>query len=318
MFEIFEKEIINPDLIRSNMFSVSMGCGPGSKLISTFDNLVSPLFDDTWVEQGLNNLGIGTNIVATALDEIASQQMTKWLNKSGGRRILAAMNSRVVESFLGQFYTGTAAMDYFSEVQMIDTSVMAVRVPEQSIGHGYTTNDTGGRTHKFNVLNPGYLSITFRQTPNRNMYQVFKDYIDAVVNPENNLRHFVDDISCAISVNQHTRDGLPFMMHQFDGCVPIRLGELNFSYENNNEILTFEVEFAHTSHWSGPTGRELAKSWAETFTSIAAAKLGDRYGAKIDSMIGNIGTGIANGIGGIGGIGGKINTFSDKFGGILN
>lgn len=314
MFDVFQREITNPDVSRSNMFSVSIGCGPGSRLVSTFDGLVNPLFEETWVAEGLGALGLGTNLVADALDDVLSQQASKWLNTTGGgRRVLAAMNSRVVESFLGQFSSGLSVLDFFSGVQQINTSVVAVRIPEMSVNHQYKTNDTGGRTHKFGTFAPGYLTVTFRQTPGTKMYQVFQDYFNMVANQGNNTRHFFDDVKCDISVNEHARSGLPHTSHMFAGCVPVRLGELSFSYENNNEILVFEVDFAFKSHYSGALGRDTINSWAETFGSIIAAKAGDMVGSKLDSMIGPMGSQLQK-IAGFSGSSGGYNSNSHRWG----
>lgn len=291
--EYFIKEVANRDFFRKNMFSVALSDGPGNKISSTFDNIVSPLYTDSWLDKSLSQVGINTNKVIDFASDITNKSIRRWGNNNG-RNFLTAMNSGIVKSFLGEFAVGEQAVEFFSSIDLLNYDVVSVQLPESDIVSDYTMNDTGGYSDKTGMFNPGYLSITFRQTVNGKMYQVFKDYMRLIHNPDTGLKAFHDDVCCNISVNEHERNGAPVLIHQFEGCKPVSLSGMEYSYDSDNELQTFTVRFSFRSYNTGSLGRANSEYWLQEFGSAIAAKAGTSLGDIIGQKVGNPGRGRLN------------------------
>lgn len=275
----FGAQVLNKgNLQHSNMFSLGISCGPGSRLISSFDNLLSPLFGDTW--DG-NTFG---SIAAVGLSNLAAQEVNRWANNStGGKSLLAAMNNKIVESFLGTFATGSQVLDFFAGISQLQPTVVDVTLPNTSIQYTPTRNDVGNITHQFGSANIGTLKLKFRHSLEPNLYQVFKSWMNMVVQADG-LRNFSSDMEATIDVNEHSRDGVPHSVHHFEKCVPIDLQMGTYSYDANNELATFEVEFAIGSYDTGYLGKVFVEQWKTDMLAHGAGKLGQLLNANSNTQ----------------------------------
>ena len=88
------------------------------------------------------------------------------------------------------------------------------------------------------------LKLTFFLTPNHVEREVFLLWMKMVHDPYSNQFGFYDEYKKKIDVYPLTRKGVPMSVSQCDGCFPIRVGEVQYDVDNNNQIATFEVEFA--------------------------------------------------------------------------
>ena len=57
--------------------------------------------------------------------------------------------------------------------------------------------------------------------------------------------------------------GVPHTIMMFSGCIPVGVSSPELSYENNNEITTFDVTFAYRSMQTGAVGEQAAREWIE-------------------------------------------------------
>lgn len=284
--EYFIRNVSSRDFFRKNMFSVALSDGPGNHISSTFDNILSPLYTDSWLDKSMGALGLNNNLVLNAATDITSKAVTAWGNK-GGRNFLTAMNSSIVQSVLGEFAVGQIATNFFSSIDVLNYDVVGVTLPEASFAADSVLNDTGGRNIKLGMFSEGQLSITFRQTVEGKMYQVFQDWMRLIHNPDTGLRAFQDDICCNISVNEHERSGAPVAIHQFNGAIPISVEGMSYSYDNNNELQTFTVIFKFTRYTTGYLGKENSKHWLEAFAGSIAGKAASYFSTSQSEKLGS-------------------------------
>ena len=80
-------------------------------------------------------------------------------------------------------------------------------------------------------------------------------------------------MTSTIQVNLHDRDGSPHTTYVFQKCLPVKISNSELSYENNNEIWTFTVDFAYKTSWvveADKEGWEGFKQSVEEGLAIAA------------------------------------------------
>lgn len=306
--DIFNSSIVNMDFQRTNMFTVAIGSGPGSKYVNSFENFINPLFGNTWVDDIGSSIGFGISNLSAVVDNEINTKLDGIFNRSTtGSKIMAAMQSKVVQSFLGELNVGQSCLDYFNSTISVDNSVKAVKIPETQVMHQYQWNDSGPRQHKIGRRADNYFTITFRRIlgpknielrDGSDNYIVWQEYVN-MVKDQDNLRFMADDIECTVQINELDRSGIPHTAHLFEGCIPIQVGELNFDYDENNTIQTFEVTFAFTTHYPARVGEVARADYIEQFAAGLAGYAGrqlsgiaTQYGNQIKSAAGNLASGL--------------------------
>lgn len=297
--DYFNSSVTNMDFQRTNLFSVAIGAGPGSKFVSTFENFINPLFGNTWVQDTGNALGFGLRDVASFIDNETNTAISNILNRTRtGSKFMAAMQSRIVTSFLGELNVGQTVLDYFEQANTVDMSIQDVKLPGTTVTHSYKWNQYSGRNHDIGTRSDQYLTLTFRRVlgpttvqlrNGADNYIVWQEYMN-LVDDQDGLRYFLDEITCTVQVNEHGRDGIPHSVHVFEDCIPIDIGEMSYSYESNNVIATFDVTLAFLNRTTGRVGERARIEWAEQFLAGAAKLAGQKLGTVLNPITNSLTT----------------------------
>jgi hypothetical protein len=101
-------------------------------------------------------------------------------------------------------------------------------------------------------------------------YRSMNDWVNSVEDPVTGLRALPSSVEADLQINLHARNGLPHSVVLFTGCVPVGVTSPQLSYEDNNQITTFDVIFAYRTMSMGPVELQAAKEWMED----TAIKLG--------------------------------------------
>lgn len=293
IFEQFQ-QAVQQDFFRKNMFTVAISSGPGNKISSSISGMVSPLYQDTWAAGALGQFGISTRDVSSFVGDIASKGIDSLMNSTKvGQTFLALGNTTQVQGMMGQFTSGSEMLEWFNDIKQVIMEVHSVKLPDSGFNGAETkTNDIGARTIKLGAFQHGNLSITFRQTPGAKLYQVMKGYVDALYNQETGLYSMLGDLFCNITLNEHNRDGIPILTHVFEKCIPESITGMEYSYDSNNELQTFDVVFRFKKYYTGSLGATNLADWAEYFTG----KVGESLARTVAKATGTAAQGLAQGL----------------------
>ena len=265
MFDLndFNEQAANLDFQRSNLFSVAFATTPSNKTQSILESMGGAIYDI--IPTGLNDyFGITRGDYTDAVTSLAVQGVRKVTSTTGVKKyLLGAMSSRVVQSLLGQFTVGTYVLDWFN--MAYPTSgllVYAVKVPENRLSYEMDRNHNAPNIR---ITGRDYdpLVLSFRMDSSASNYRAMQDWVNSVEDPVTGLRALPVDVEADIQVNLHNRMGVPHTIMMFSGCVPVGVSAPELSYENNNEITTFDVTFAYRSMQVGAVGEQAAREWVE-------------------------------------------------------
>lgn len=263
--EEFNNQVANMDFQRSNLFSLSFATRPGSKSQHALNDMAGNISDS--VKTTLGDLGINIAGLDAAIQTIITLGTQKLIRKSGvSKRLMGAMSNRVIRTLLGDLPVGAFLLDYFdSTFPMSGLWIQSIKIPDNSLSHEIE------RLHNApNIKLTGRtfepLILTFRMDPSASNYRAMNDWINAVEDPITGLRALPAEVEADIQVNLHDRKGMPHTAYMFSGCVPVIVSGPQLSYEQNNEITTFDVTFAYRSMQVGGVGIEAAKEWLEDAT----------------------------------------------------
>lgn len=273
---------LNNDIQRNNMFSVIFATTPTSKTKQLLDSFGGYLYNDTPLNMSF--LGLTQGAITNAIQTVAVQGTQRLVRRSGvSKYLLGAMSNRTVQSLLGEFEVGTYMVDFFN---MGNTTtgllVHSVKMPDNKL------NYTMDRTHHSPTIRIGDrvfdpLVITFRMDSEARNYRALNDWVNAVDDPVTGLRALPDDVEADIQVNLHHRNGLPHTVSMFSGCIPVAVSAPELSYENDNQISTFDVTFAYRTVQTGAVDGTAVKDW---LTDTVLPNLGSMAGRTLRQMFG--------------------------------
>lgn len=310
MFDLndFNEQAANLDFQRSNLFSVAFATTPSNKTQAILESMGGAVYDI--IPNGFNDyFGITRGDYTDSLTSLAVQGVRKVVNSSGSKKyLLGAMSSRVVQSLLGQFTVGTYIMDWFN--MAYPTSgllVYAVKVPENRLSYEMDRNHNAPNIR---ITGRDYdpLVLSFRMDSSASNYRAMQDWVNSVEDPVTGLRALPVDVEADIQVNLHNRMGVPHTIMMFNGCVPVGVSAPELSYENNNEITTFDVTFAYRTMQVGAVGEQAAREWVE---DKAINAITNTFGNNLlDSGL----TAAGNALSRLNGVGGRlVNTVTNWF-----
>jgi hypothetical protein len=265
----FNSQVINADFQRTNMFSMVFATKPNSKtqeLLNNVGNSVAEMIPET-----LDALGVTQGVLTQAITTVITMGSRKIVRKAGVSKILiGAMTNRVFQSLLGELKVGTYLLDYFNTV--FPTSglmVQAVKIPDNKLNHEM---DRLHNSPNIKITGRDFepLVITFRMDSAAVNYRSMNDWVNSVEDPVTGLRALPSAVEADLQINLHARNGLPHSVVLFTGCVPVGVTSPQLSYEDNNQITTFDVIFAYRTMSMGPVELQAAKEWMED----TAIKLG--------------------------------------------
>lgn len=265
----FNSQVINADFQRTNMFSMVFATKPNSKtqeLLNNVGNSVAEMIPET-----LDALGVTQGVLTQAITTVITMGSRKIVRKAGVSKILiGAMTNRVFQSLLGELKVGTYLLDYFNTV--FPTSglmVQAVKIPDNKLNHEM---DRLHNSPNIKITGRDFepLVITFRMDSAAVNYRSMNDWVNSVEDPVTGLRALPSAVEADLQINLHARNGLPHSVVLFTGCVPVGVTSPQLSYEDNNQITTFDVIFAYRTMSMGPVELQAAEEWMED----TAIKLG--------------------------------------------
>lgn len=265
MFDLndFNEQAANLDFQRSNLFSVAFATTPSNKTQAILESMGGAVYDI--IPNALNDyFGITRGDYTDALTNLAVQGVRRAVDSSGVKKyLLGAMSSRVVQSLLGQFDVGTYALDWFNMAYKTSgLLVYAVKVPENRLNYEMDRNHNAPNI-RITGRDFDPLVLSFRMDSSASNYRAMQDWVNSVEDPITGLRAFPVDVEADIQVNLHNRMGVPHTIMMFNGCVPVGVSAPELTYENNNEITTFDVTFAYRTMQTGAVGEQAAREWIE-------------------------------------------------------
>lgn len=265
----FNSQVINSDFQRTNMFSVVFATKPSTRTQEAIDNLGNSAAD--LIPSTLDALGISQGALSSAITTVITMGSRKIVRKAGVSKILiGAMTNRVFQSLMGELKVGTYMIDWFN--MAFPTSglmVQAVKIPDNRLNHDM---DRGHNAPNIKITGRDYepLVITFRMDSAAANYRSMNDWLNSVEDPITGLRALPASVEADLQVNLHARNGLPHTVVLFSGCIPVGVSSPQLSYEDNNQITTFDMTFAYRSMVMAPVELQAAKEWMES----AAIQLG--------------------------------------------
>lgn len=276
MFNIddFNQQAAALDFQRSNLFSVAFATVPSNKTQSILEQFGGGLYD--LMPSAINDLfGITKGDYTSMITDLAVQGARQVFDSSGAKKyLIGAMSNRVVQSLLGQFTVGTYLIDWFN--MTYSTSgllVYSVKVPENRLGYEIDRNHNSPNIRVTGrEFDP--LVISFRMDSGAANYRAMQDWVNSVEDPVTGLRALPIDVEADIQVNLHSRQGVPHTVLMFQGCVPTGVSAPELSYENDNQIATFDVTFAYRVMHVGAVSRQAAEEWVADRLIHAIGKIG--------------------------------------------
>lgn len=249
----FVSGMADRDFQRSNLFSVVFATSPASRILdSTIGSIGDTLINGAFGSINSNNPNEFLNAMTGGVSKLfnyATDKAIMSLNKTGFSKIMGALSPRLVSSLFGDSVYGSLLTEFRDKMMYnMGLSILSVQLPEKSLGYEYVYNG-GVPQIRFTRPEHGEVSLTFRVDSEARNLKVFNEWLSAVRDDVTGQYAFIDEVASAIQVNLHTRDGTPHTTYVFQKCVPVKVGLPILSYESNNEILTFTVDFAYKAGW---------------------------------------------------------------------
>lgn len=251
--EEFVAGMANKDFQRSNLFSVVFATSPASRILdSTIGSIGDTLINGAMSSINVNNPNEFSNAITGGVSKLFSYSVDKAimsLNKTGFSKIMGALSPRLVTSLFGDSVYGQYLTEFRDKMMYnIGLSIMSVQLPGKTLGYEYVYN-SGVPQIRFTRPENSELSMTFRVDSEARNLKVFNEWISAIRDDVTGQFAFIDEVSSAIQVNLHNREGTPHSTYIFQKCLPVKVSNPELSYESNNEIWTFTVDFAYKTMW---------------------------------------------------------------------
>lgn len=249
----FLSGMANRDFQRSNLFSVVFATSPASRILdSTIGSIRDTLIDGTMSSINANNPNEFMNAITGGVSKLFSYTVDKAimsLNKTGFSKIMGALSPRLITSLFGDSVYGQMLTEFRDKMMYnMGLSIVGVQLPGKTLGYEYVYNG-GVPQIRFTRPENGELSLTFRVDSEARNLKVFNEWLSAIRDDISGQFAFIDEVSSAIQVNLHNRDGVPHSTYVFQKCLPVKVSNPELSYESNNEIWTFTVDFAYKTGW---------------------------------------------------------------------
>jgi len=249
----FLSGMANRDFQRSNLFSIVFATSPASRILdSTIGNVRDSLVNGTIGAINANNPNEFMNAITGGVSKLLTHTVDKAimsLNKTGFSKVMGALSPRLVTSLFGDSVYGKLLTEFRDKMMYnLGLSIMSVQLPGKTIGYEYVYN-SGVPQIRFTRPENSELSMTFRVDSEARNLKIFNEWISAIRDDVTGQYAFIDEVTSAIQVNLHNRDGVPHSTYVFQKCLPVKVSSPELSYESNNEIWTFTVDFAYKTAW---------------------------------------------------------------------
>ncbi|MCH7377414.1 hypothetical protein MM182_18850 [Aeromonas sp. MR19] len=244
----FMRTIEKYDLARSNMFLVRF---QDFRSAINFDGIVGPagsILNDVSNATGIMGKGkalfggITNNVNWHRAQDIAYNQLGKYV--PGVKNAIGMLDPTLVRMIpgAGEFLDGLLDTNYDPNKDLA-IMVKNVNLPGTSFD---TQKNIYNRKPFVEVLGRSFsnLKMTFYSTPGYQEREWFLRWMRDIHDPNTNTFGFHDTYAKMIDVAVLDRRGDVRSIVHCDGCFPINVSDVQLDYESNNQIATFEVEFA--------------------------------------------------------------------------
>lgn len=279
----FNAQILNNDFQRTNMFSVYFATKPKSKSQEYLGAASSDQEDDS-IQGTLDVFGATSSNIQKAIASVITMGAKQIVRQSGVKKyVMGAMSNRVVSSLMGDMKVGAETMEYFdTKMAQVGLLVQSCKIPDNHLNHEM---DRQYNSPNIKIMGRDFepFILTFRMDSKSQNFRAFNDWVNAVEDPVTGLRGLPIDIESDIQVNLHDRKGIPHTVYFMHGCIPVVVGGPQVSYEDNNQITTFDVTFAYRNISVGGITEAQAKEWKSNAmtTNDINTKNNDRSSSRL-------------------------------------
>lgn len=277
-FARFMRVIEQKDLARTNMFLVRF---QSARNVLTADGIIGSagkLFDNVSNAGGfLGKTKAAFNGVANSanwsrIQDIAWDQTRRRLPQVAG--VVGAVDPTLIRMIpgAGELLDGFLNSGYNADRDLA-IMVKSVNLPGTSFD---TQRNIHNRKPFTEVRGRSYdtLRMTFYCTPGYAEREWFLNWMSRIHDPDSNTVGFYSQYAQAIDVVCLDRTGDVRSVTHCDGCFPQRVSEVQLDFENNNQISSFEVEFAlSTAKQSQQDGTGNIFKSAESFINRSKAMI---------------------------------------------
>ena len=227
-FKTFISELNNNDMARSNLYLVVL---PPLRNIMSIDSVVGLPPED-------NLLSDVTSVVDTAgnlVSAVGSGDPLQMVGGAAGAVVpftgLGGTSNDALTSLAGLIENGKMSC-------MAKSCVIPGMEIDVSISHttGKSRIDVHGKTYQ-------RFTVTFYCSAGYPERRLLSHWMESIYNTSTQRQAFLATVQKPIEVWTLSRRHLPTSITRLKNCIPTRLGEVQLSYENNNEVATFECEF---------------------------------------------------------------------------
>lgn len=226
----FMRKVETSDLARSNMFLVrfvNLNNGLNE------DSVVSPLLPKTITD------GLSFN----RIKDISYNQIQKHLSPRV-KSIMGASTPLLLNTLSG---AGGLLSGFFGESFDVNRDLAMFCKSVSLPGTAFDTQVNHHERKPFTEVRnrtTDTIRMTFYCSPDYAERTWFLTWMNSIHDQENAIFGFYSDYAKPIDIITLDRAGVKSSTVNCVGCFPIRVGEVQMGYEQNNEISSFEVEFA--------------------------------------------------------------------------
>lgn len=254
----FMRKIENDDLARSNMFLVrfvDLNNGIGKDgILSSLD----PIKTTTNDGQPTTGFFGGDTYTWNRIKDISYNQIQKYLSPKI-KSIMGATDPTIIKMIPGggELYTGFTG-ENFNVNRDLAMMVKSVVIPGVSLETQVNYNERKPFTEVRN-RNTDPIRMTFYCSPDYSERIWFLTWLNSIHNQRKGTFGFYTNYAKKINIVTLDRNGVKTSVVDADGCFPTRVGEVTMSYEDNNQVSIFEVEFTVSNvHHAVSKGKEKA------------------------------------------------------------
>lgn len=213
----FRAALLKEDLARSNLFKVEFPQKIGKSI--SYSNSTSG----------------GRSILGSIVDAVSKEALARF----EPLRHLTGFYSPAILRAVG---LGDALDKYLQYPYELGMYVKDVAIPGRILN---TVDFKSDQVQHGMVISGEYetLNMQFITTPSQKERRFFLSWMDIANDPNTNTFGFYNDYVANIVIKFYNRQGEMSSVTELADCFPVRVGDMELSYENNNQLATFDVSF---------------------------------------------------------------------------
>ncbi|MFL9600052.1 hypothetical protein ACKC5Q_05075 [Aeromonas dhakensis] len=264
----FMNVVQSRDLARTNLFLVKFQDFRSLLMNDSITDVAGDIFSDVTNANGITGMGkalyngISENVNWERATQLGFRAIRKKFPSAAGK--IDKFDPTLIRMIpgLGEFYDGIVDAGYDPNK---DLAIMVKSVSLPGVSLDTQKNFTNRKPFtEVNGRSYSNLRMTFYSTPEMREREWFINWMRDIHNPDTNQVGFYNAYSKVIDTTVLDRQGNVRAVIHCDGCFPISVGDIQLDYENNNQIMTFDVEFTiSTMKQSGKMAGNLTGSFSD-------------------------------------------------------